>query len=166
MFIGLALVAASCGGGGTKTVTVAGTSTPSATTGAASTQSKELETPDDVFAALKSAGLPIGAVRSYTASTDPNELLGRPGQYTGKANFRDRRLPPTKDFDTSSGGSVETFANQDDAKHRYDYVSAIAKGSALFAEYDYLERNALLRLSSKLTPAQAKVYEKAFRDAL
>jgi len=107
MFIGLALVAASCGGGGTKTVTVAGTSTPSATTGAASTQSKELETPDDVFAALKSAGLPIGAVRSYTASTDPNELLGRPGQYTGKANFRDRRLPPTKDFDTSSGGSVE-----------------------------------------------------------
>ena len=32
LFIGLALVAVSCGGGGTKTVTLAGTSTPSTTT--------------------------------------------------------------------------------------------------------------------------------------
>jgi hypothetical protein len=121
---------------------------------------------EQVIAALKSAGLPIGGVRSYTASTDPNKLLGRPGQYTGKANFRDRRLAPTKDFDTTSGGSVETFENRDDAKRRYDYVSAITKGSPLFAEYDYLEGNTFLRLSHELTPAQAKVYEEAFRDAL
>jgi hypothetical protein len=32
LFIGLAVISASCGGGGTKTVTVAGTSTPSTTT--------------------------------------------------------------------------------------------------------------------------------------
>jgi hypothetical protein len=92
LFVALALIATSCGGRGTNTVTVAGTSTPSTTTGAASTQSEKPETPEQIIAALKSAGLPIGAVRSYTASTDPNKLLGRPGQYTGKANFRDRRL--------------------------------------------------------------------------
>ena len=134
--------------------------------GAASAQSKEIETPAQVIAALKSAGLPIGAVRSYTASSDPNTLLGRPGQYTGKANFRDRRLEPSDDFDTTSGGSVETFDSQGDAQQRYDYVDAITQGSPLFAEYHYLEGDAFLRLSNELTPAQAKVYEEAFRRAL
>jgi integrase len=46
--------------------------------------------PAEVIAGLKREGMPIGATRFYTPSSDPNHLLGRPGQYTGKANFKDR----------------------------------------------------------------------------
>ena len=38
------------------------------------------------------AGLSIGEVIDYTAETDPNELLGRPNQYTSKTNFADASL--------------------------------------------------------------------------
>jgi hypothetical protein len=47
--------------------------------------------PIEVITALRHAGLPIGAVRYYKARSDPNKLLGRPFQYTGKATFRDHR---------------------------------------------------------------------------
>jgi hypothetical protein len=120
--------------------------------------------PAQVITALRHARLPIGRVQYYTASSDPNKLLGRPSQYTGKANFKDRRLKAAG-FDVDNGGSVETFANKEDARRRFDYVRAIAK-SPLFAEYDYLEGVVLLRVSSDLTPAQARAYERALRDAV
>ncbi len=111
---------------------------------------------------LKAAGLPIGAFRVYNEKTDGNHLLGRPGQYTSKVNFRDKRVSPSGDFDVTGGGAVEVFASKADAKRRYEYVAAIAK-SPLFSEYDYLEGKALLRLSHILTPTQAKKYEAIFR---
>jgi hypothetical protein len=117
-----------------------------------------------VITALRHAGLPVGRVRYYTPVSDPNKLLGRPGQYTGKANFRDRRIRSTG-FEVDDGGSVETFTNKGDAKRRFDYISAIAK-SPLFSEYDYLEGTVFLRVSHKLTPAQANAYERAFRRAV
>jgi hypothetical protein len=40
------------------------------------------------------------------------------------------------------------------------------KSAPLFAEYDYLEGAVMLRLSHKLTPSQAKAYERAFRRAV
>jgi hypothetical protein len=98
-------------------------------------------------------------------SSDPNKLLGRPGQYTGKANFHDRRLHGAA-FDVDNGGSVETFRSKGDASNRYKYVHAIATSSGLFAEYDYLEGTVLLRVSHELTPRQAKAYERAFRRAV
>jgi hypothetical protein len=117
--------------------------------------------PADVIAALKKAGLPITASRVYTESNDPNKLMGRPGQYIGKANFLDRRIKFDQ-FSVSDGGSVETFANKSDANVRFKYMSAVAR-TPLFAEYDYLEGTVLLRIASDLTPTQAKAYETAFR---
>jgi len=140
-----------------------GSTTQQGATTAPATEPKEVTSPRRVIDMLERAGLPIGAVKNYTASSDPNELLGRPGQYTGKANFQDKRLTPSQDFDISGGGSVETFANEDEAAARYEYVGAIAEGSALFAEYDFLEGTVVLRLSKELTPAQVKAYEKALR---
>jgi hypothetical protein len=134
-------------------------------TGAASSRSEKTWRPIEVISALRHAGIPIGRVRYYTPSSDPNKLLGRPGQYTGKANFRDRRIR-SAGFDVDDGGSVETFASKDEAKRRFDYVSAIAKSASLFAEYDYVEGTVFLRVSHELTPAQAKAYERAFRHAV
>lgn len=137
-----------------------------------------------IVAALKAKGLPIAAVKVYTENDDPNSLLGRPGQYTSKANFHDRRLDPPvelgqcepippgappdaepvchdkpKDPGVEHGGSVETFASSDDAKRRADYVKRISQSFGPLVEYDFLQGKVLLRLSKDLTPTQAKQYE-------
>jgi hypothetical protein len=114
-------------------------------------------TAQQVVGKLKQAGLPIGRYRIYTASTDPNKLLGRPGQYTSKVNFNDTRLGFKADYAVDGGGSVEVFANVQDAQRRYKFMVALAK-SPLFAEYDYLQGVILLRLSHDLTPTQARQY--------
>lgn len=121
--------------------------------------------PVQVITALRHAGLPIAGVRYFNPASDPNKLLGRPGQYTGKANFRDRRISG-RGFDVDNGGSVETFANKGDASLRYRYVHAISTASSLFAEYNYVEGTVVLRISHQLTPRQAKAYERAFRRAV
>jgi len=113
---------------------------------------------------LKSSGLPIGKYKTYSASTDPNHLLGRQGQYTGKVNFRDARLKDgLSTFDVSAGGSIEVFKSRSDALRRFKYVKAVTQSSSFLVEYDYLEGLVFLRLSSTLTPAQAKKYEAALR---
>jgi hypothetical protein len=131
-------------------------------TGAAEARTAKTWRPVQVITALRHAGLPIGAVKYYTPSSDPNKLLGRPSQYTGKANFHDRRLRG-RPFVVDNGGSVETFANKRDASIRHRYLHAISTSSPLFAEYNYIEGTVVLRLSHILTPAQAKAYERAFR---
>lgn len=120
---------------------------------------------EDVLAALKADGLPIGDQVVYTAENDPNKMLGRPGQYTGKANFIDTRVELThkEDIDVGNGGSVEVFSDDSDAEKRHKYVSSIAKSSSMFNEYDYLAGNIVLRVSSELTPDQAAAYEAALK---
>ncbi len=89
-----------------------------------------------------------------------------PGQYIGKANFRDRRAQDGSGFDVSNGGSVETFASKAEAARRFHYVQTISQSSSLFVEYDYLEGTVFLRVSHNLTPAQAKAYETRLRRAV
>jgi hypothetical protein len=119
-----------------------------------------------VIKQLQDAGVPIDESQELTAANDPNELLGRPGQYTGKAFFHDARLPAEKNslhpelIDADSGGSVEVFASEADAKKRADYVQAITESSGLFAEYSYLRGAAFIRVTGKLTPDQVKIYER------
>jgi hypothetical protein len=128
--------------------------------------------PDDateVVQALEDEGMPIGQSKSYTAENDPNELLGRPGQYTSKIIFKDTRLKPdpiASEFDVQNGGSVEVFENEDDAIRRQDYLEGITQSFAPFNEYAYREGTVLLRLSHRLTPQQADEYEAALQDAL
>lgn len=114
-------------------------------------------------------GLPVGKFQVYKARTDPNHLLGRPGEYTSKANFVDTRIDQSgfageKTIDTEQGGSVEVFASEGDAQKRADYVRSITRGSALFAEYSYLRDRVFLRLSKELTPKQARAYERLLRS--
>ena len=119
--------------------------------------------PATVLAALKSEGLPVGTYRVYTESTDGNKLLGRPGQYVGKANFHDKRLEKSATYDTSSGGAVEVFASRAAALNRFKYLKAITQSMPLLVEYDYLEGLVLLRVAGDLTPTQARKYEAALR---
>lgn len=130
-----------------------------------STQPKDAKS---IVEALAAAGMPIGKIEAYTAENDPNKLLGRPGQYISKANFVDKRInePMSDTVDVLNGGSVEVFANEQDAKNRFDYVSNIAKAGGMFSEYDFRDGNVLLRLSHDLTPSQEKAYEAAIQKVL
>lgn len=118
-------------------------------------------TSSDYINKLKDAGLTIGEVIDYTAETDPNELLGRPNQYTSKSNFADTNLEQSEN-DDPAGGSVEVFESKKDAENRKTYIDDIGKNSPMFAEYSYINGSALLRLNKSLTPDQAKKYEDAF----
>ena len=134
--------------------------------GGASSSATGAPIAQQVIVKLRAAGLPVGRIKVYTASNDGTRLLGRPGQYTGKVNFRDTRI---KDggagFAVSSGGSIEIFATRADAKRRADFVSAIFESASpsIPSEYDYLVGNAFLRLSHVLTPTQARKYEAVLR---
>ena len=120
---------------------------------------------DTIALKLRGQGLPIRQVGLYTEENDPNKLLGRPGQYVGKANFRDRRAENDrlKGLDMSEGGSIEVFESEEDAERRAAYLEGIAKsGVGPFAEYDYRRGRVLLRVAGNLTPRQAREYEAAF----
>lgn len=114
---------------------------------------------------LRQRGLPIGEVVAFTAETDPNKSLGRPNQYTSKATFLDTRLHRERPEQISAddGGTVETFANEGDAKARQAYVGSITSKVTPFAEYAYLDGKVLLRVSKRLTPDQAAQYEAVLR---
>jgi hypothetical protein len=90
---------------------------------------------------------------AYTASTDPNHLLGRQNGYTSKINWG-------PDGNT---GTIEVFPDQADAIARQDYI----KGFTCPVGFGYLimQGTADLRLGCDLTPAQAAPLEARFRAA-
>ena len=90
---------------------------------------------------------------AYTASTDPNHLLGRQNGYTSKINWG-------PDGNT---GTIEVFPDQADAIARQDYI----KGFTCPFGFGYLtmQGTADLRLGCDLTPAQAAPIEARFREA-
>lgn len=118
-------------------------------------------TSDEIVAAFKDAGLPIGKVEVYDAANDPNELLGRPGQYTAKFNFADTRLEQFGEDVT--GGSIESFDNERELQNRADYIKSIGEEMPIFAEYQHTNGRMLLRLDKGLTPEQAAEYDAVFQ---
>jgi hypothetical protein len=124
---------------------------------------------DEVLQELKDRDLPIGKSVAYTAKNDPNDLLGRPNQYTSKVMFEDTRLNPdpiADKFDVQNGGSIEVLENKNDAIRRNEYVDSIGKGFSPISEYTYREGTVLLRLSQRLLPKQAAAYENALKDIM
>lgn len=114
----------------------------------------------------------VGAARLgtvFTESSDPNKLLGRPGQYLSKVSFTDSRIPASdvegiKETDTLRGGGIEVFETAEQAKKRAESIEQITKGMPALAEYHYVNGGVLVRVSHYLTPSQAANYEKATAD--
>jgi hypothetical protein len=118
-------------------------------------------TAEAVLAALKAAGLPVEREIVYTTETDPNKLLGRPNQYTGKASWSDRRVGEPRPDERSM--TVEVFASAEDLEGRRRYVETIGKALSPLAQYQFAHKNALLRLNHDLTPQQASEYERVLK---
>ncbi|PZR66365.1 MAG: hypothetical protein DLM66_13715 [Candidatus Dormiibacter spiritus] len=129
------------------------------------TPTPKLPTAAEVVAKLQAAGLPMTAVTEVTEDTDPNHLLGRPHGYTSKTEWRDLRVPGSGSGGTDAGGSVEAFANADDAQARAVYVGGIVKENPLFGSYNYLSRSGafFLRVSRILKPSEADTYASALK---
>ncbi|WP_329190574.1 hypothetical protein [Streptomyces sp. NBC_01428] len=103
---------------------------------------------------------------TVTAENDPNELLGRPHQYTSKVTFSDSRisaddLTGTDKGDVSRGGAIESFATAADAEARAKYIQSVTKSMSALAEYDYAHGTVVVRVSHYLTPKQAAAYKTA-----
>lgn len=117
-------------------------------------------TAEQVIAKLQEAGLPITNVVVYDEKTDLNGKLGRPNEYTSKANFSD---PAHEDDDKANpDNTVEVFATEADAKTRADYVESVSKGTA-WAQYIYQIGVYVLRIDYDVLPSDAQKYEDAFK---
>jgi hypothetical protein len=125
-------------------------------------------------AALKATVPTISDVIVYDEASDPNSLLGRPGQYVSKAGFHDSRLAGQESLDDApfavvKGGDVEVWSTDQGAQERADYVGGIVNspaGAIFGPEYMYRIGPVLLRVSGKLTPPQASEYDRALASVL
>lgn len=137
---------------------------PSTAASSSAPAPKELDA-QQVVKALTAAISDTKAATVYTAATDPNKLLGRPGGYTSKADFTDARAKPELDDEVQNGGSVEVYSDPADAEERGKFIADTLKKMKIFGtEYHYTKGGILLRVSGALTPDQAAEYEKALKE--
>lgn len=150
------------------TATPTETPIPTDTPTSAPTEEIRVFTALNVLDALKDAGVPIGEHIEYTAETDPNDLLGRPGQYLSKINFRITTLAVERpgEFDVDDGGAIEVFPDTVGAEGRANYIMALGQGFSPLAQYGFVHGPILLRLSSRFTPDQAQEYSDIVQDFL
>jgi hypothetical protein len=107
----------------------------------------------------------VTKVTVWTETTDANQLLGRPNQYTSAASLADKRAP-AGETGVDAGATVEVFATLDDAQQRADYIAAIKQGGLMGTEYHTIAGTALLRVTGTLTPTASRVYAAAFTAAV
>jgi hypothetical protein len=99
----------------------------------------------------KDSELGITDLQAVTEDSDPNKLLGRPGQYTHKFTWKAR----------GEDGTIEVFPTVEAAKARAEYVRKIGESSPMLLQYVYLNepRMTVLRVGHKLKPSEAKAWE-------
>ncbi len=100
----------------------------------------------DFIANLKAAGFPIRDEVVYDEITDPEILLGRPGEYVEKVDFSHEDVADL---------TIEIFDNEADAENRQEYY-------AFLKQYVFLNTTFLLRMPYEVPPSIASLYEDAF----
>ena len=164
----LAAGLAGCGraaqGGADGTATTARTPAPATTRAPATTvapttttRSARAMTAEELVVALRQSGLPILGWTLITGPTDPDHLLGRPGQYTSKVIFSDRRLAGgggTEAANLADGGAIEVFASAAAAARR---APVLAGRGVRVTRHGRV----LLAVSTRLAAASAAKYREA-----
>jgi hypothetical protein len=105
--------------------------------------------------------LPVGETIIYDEETCPNDLLGRPGQYVGKADWEDTRVEQYGDFLT--GGTIEIFEDDATLVKRKEYLEPFLE-EAVFLQYMFIHKNVIVRVDKELTPSQADEYKDALES--
>lgn len=108
---------------------------------------------------LKAKNSNLTGIDAFDSSTDPNGKLGRPGYYISKADFSDARVAQVGQY--LCGGTLETFATEEDCKKRTDYLNSMNDPSFGFLalnQYVYSYKKVLFRVEYDLSPEQAEEY--------
>jgi hypothetical protein len=124
---------------------------------------RAISTAVELTSALRSNGLPIGRVVILDTRTDPNHLLGRPGQYTSKTLWADSRYPQV-DPSNLPDNTIEVFPTVQSAIDRQRYVDAVIKGTPLLTQYIFREGRYVMRLQKEIVPDEAAQYEQALKQ--
>jgi len=133
-------------------------------TSAPTTAKKVTLTAEQIVQKFVDASLPVSNIVVFDESTDPNSLLGRPNQYTSKANFSD---PAHEESDPAvPDNTVEVFSNSKDAQNRAAYVKEVSSAMSYLAQYIYCIDRYVLRLHHDILPSDAAKYEAAFKAAI
>jgi len=112
---------------------------------------------------LVQAGLPVTQVVAQSEGTDPDGLLGRPGQYTQRVAFD----IPGGDASAAvgemdRGGVIELWPSPADAQGRADGIRSVLKnGGMLASEHDYVHGSVLVRITGKVLPSIAESFQAA-----
>ena len=119
------------------------------------------------FDKLKTQVPTVTLARVFTESTDPNNLIGKAGQYQYGGAYYDTRTKyiPTVDdngnsvaiesdnYGTSAGGQIEIYANSQDAEARGEYLKEFQTGPIQVGAYR-VEGITVFRVSENYTASQ------------
>jgi hypothetical protein len=119
----------------------------------------------NVALTMRDAGIPIMRPYNVTAETDSNRLLGRPGYYTSKVMFGDRRYN-MPELQVYPEGTIEIFPTPALALRRNNYIKRVTRDLPRYQQYHTLAGNGLLRLDFDFSPDHAAAYATAFRQAI
>ena len=110
--------------------------------------------------------------KAVTEDNDPNGKLNKSGGYTATVYFESSNVDPNEvegkdviEKGTDGGGSIEVYANEDDANKRRDYLASF-DGTILSNGSHRVIGTTLIRTSDKLTATQQKNLEKKIIEAM
>jgi hypothetical protein len=117
-----------------------------------------------VYAALRRRGLPVSdGVQSPCSAADLPSGVGV--LCISRVDFLDTTLAaPGSPWSLQLGGAIEVFATSTDACRVKRALDTANHGAP--AEYDYLDRTILLRLSTRLPAQQVSAYELTVKRAV
>jgi hypothetical protein len=122
---------------------------------------------NDVLIAIEARFDSVIGIEIGTEENDHNNLLGKANQYIELGWFMDERAIPAWldpiEFETSTGGTLEKFATEANAKNRYDYLLGF---TGMFQNYCELHGVYVVRLSSELTASQQREYFNFIKETL
>lgn len=173
----IGIVVGGSGGGDTPNPSAAQTAPPAEVTGRAPASSEPAEkhateapaaqprAATEIADAIKAEIPEISKVLTITEDNDPNDKIGRPGGYVDGAVMYDSRAEPLdEEPGADQGAFLEVWPDEAAATDRSEFIQDVLKSAdgVLGTEYHYQHKEFLLRVTGKVTPSQAKAYERAF----
>lgn len=110
--------------------------------------------------------------KAVTEKNDPNGKLNKAGGYTATVYFESKKVKASEvsgkdviEKGTDGGGSIEVYANEEDANRRRDYLSGF-DGTIFSSGSHRVIGTTLIRTSDKLTATQQKQLESKIIKAM
>jgi hypothetical protein len=121
----------------------------------------------DLVGVVKATRLPIARITVRDENNDPENLIGRPCQYTSRVDWQDSRRKMDPDFPNAPfAGILEVYPTPDDARMNADRLVRFGKALPGWATYVYQAGPVLLQVGGDMKPSQAEQYRSAMSKAL